>query len=106
MRSREDVLIEKLNKRKRRAVFKGLKDQFENVSDLTKSIGRLEKFMRSKILYDSFCTIHNFADSRVDTNGIDKEVGSRDLMRMVKQAYYKQLQTAFFRFRNNSETNT
>ena len=103
-RTREEVLIAKLNKRKRRAVLRGLRDQYRNVSDLAKSMSRLEKFMRSKIMFDSYHTIRTFAASRENAFGNDKEVGSMDIMRMIRQAYHKKLQNAFFRFRNNTVT--
>lgn len=106
MRTREELLIRKLNKRKRRAVLKGLRDQYRNVSDLAKSMSRLEKFMRSKIMFDSYHTIRTFAASRENVDGNDKEVGTMDIMRMIRQAYHKKLQNAFFRFRNNTTSNT
>lgn len=88
-RTREALLIHKLNKRTKRAVMKGLKDQFRNVSDLTKNLSSLERMMRTKIMADSFKTISTFANSRQETTGNDKFVGSTDIIRMFRQAYMK-----------------
>lgn len=104
LRTREELLIRKINKRKRRAVIKALRDQFRNVSDLSKSLSRLELYMRSKIMFDSYNTIKTFSASRQNVDGNDKEVGTIDIMRMIRQAYFKKLQNGFFRFRNNTGT--
>jgi hypothetical protein len=53
-RTREEALVNKLNKRKKRACLRGFRDQFKNVSELTKNLSNLEKMMRNKILADSF----------------------------------------------------
>lgn len=105
LRTREELLIRKINKRKRRAVIKALRDQFRNVSDLSKSLSRLELYMRSKIMFDSYNTIKTFSASRQNVDGNDKNVGTMDIMRMIRQAYFKKLQNGFFRFRNNTGTN-
>jgi len=104
LRTREELLIRKINKRKRRAVIKALRDQFRNVSDLSKSLSRLELYMRSKIMFDSYNTIKTFSASRQNVDGNDKNVGTIDIMRMIRQAYFKKLQNGFFRFRNNTGT--
>lgn len=53
-RTRELLLIEKLQKMRMRAVMRGFKDQFRNVSDLAKSLSNLEQMMRTKMLNESF----------------------------------------------------
>ena len=89
LRTREELLIRKINKRKRRAVIKALRDQFRNVSDLSKSLSRLELYMRSKIMFDSYNTIKTFSASRQNVDGNDKNVGTIDIMRMIRQAYLR-----------------
>ena len=59
--SRKVLLIAKMNKRKKRACFNGLRDHFRVVNDLVKSLGNLEKMMRDKIVSDSFKTIKTFS---------------------------------------------
>ena len=98
-------MIEKMERRKIRAVFRGLKDNYKNVSDLTKNLSTLEQMMRTKILTESFKQVISYAEHRMVSNGRDKMVGTTDCMRMVRQAYYKKLQVAFARFLNKTGSN-
>ena len=97
-RSREQVLINKLNKLRKKAVIRGLKDQFKSVSHLAKSLSNLEAMMRNKVLTHTFKTINTFANSRMDVHSNDKMVGTQDIMRMIRQSYYKKLRNAFQKF--------
>lgn len=56
------------------------------------------------MLQDAFKTITKFAEDRDESHGIDKDVGTLDIMRMIRQAYFKRMANAFFRFRNGTES--
>lgn len=62
--------------------------------------------MRTKTYADAFKTIKTFAISKNLAYGNDKYVSTHDMMRMVRQAYFKKLSMAFQRYKSNVSGDT
>ena len=53
-RQSEMVLTNKLNKRLQRACIKAMREHFKCTSSLVRSLGNLERMMRTKMTYGAF----------------------------------------------------
>lgn len=81
-----------------------MKKRWQNVKHLTNSLSNLEKMMRDKIYGDSFKIVKTYAESKGLVYGNNKIDGARDIGRLIKMNYLRNLAAEFGKYKNKTHT--